>query len=404
MNTNNKKNIAVLFGGRSVEHEISIITGLQLINNMDVVAYNPIPVYIAPDGKWYTGEILLDKNFYKKLPGSISELSEVTVLPDPEKSGLKILNDPSNKKGWFKKKTDDSFLPVDVFFLAFHGTYGEDGCCQGLLEMADATYTGCNVFSAAISMNKWACKELLRTIGVPSLPAYLLERQKTIKNVTAAIDEMFASDSISDYPLFVKPCNLGSSIGIKPAHNKDSLIEAISTVFKYDTHALIEPMLTEMDEINVSVYDADPPVTSVIEVPVSQTGLLDYDQKYVSNKGAKKVSDSSEGMASMDRKIDPADISDELKNDSRKIAAKVFETLQCSGVARIDFMYDTKNNKLYFNEINTLPGSLAFYLWQKSDPPLVYTDLITKIIERAVEKKGLKTALVRDFGFKALFN
>ncbi len=398
------KNIAVLFGGRSVEHEISIITGLQLINNMDVVAYNPVPVYIAPNGKWYTGEKLLDKSFYKGLPGSISELTEVTLLPDPGKNGLKTVDDPSAKKGWFKKKTEEAYIPVDVFFLTFHGTYGEDGCCQGLLEMADATYTGCNVFSSAISMNKWACKELLRCAGVPSLPSCLMERQKTIKNVTAAIEEMFKSESISGFPLFVKPCNLGSSIGIKPAYDQDSLIEAISTVFKYDTHALIEPMLTEMHEINVSVYDADPVVTSVIEVPVSQTGLLDYDQKYVANKGAKKVSDSSEGMASMDRKIDPADISDELKKESRKIAATVFETLQCSGVARIDFMYDTKNKKLYFNEINTLPGSLAFYLWQKSDPPLVYTDLITKVIERAIEKKGLRTSLVRDFGFKALFN
>ena len=161
-----KKNLAVLFGGRSVEHEISVITAIQLMNVIDVTQYNIIPVYIAQTGRWYVGDNLLDKNFYRRLPGSLTEATEVALLPIAGSKGLNYLNTRPN-----------DILPIDIYFLAFHGTFGEDGCIQGMLEMADATYTGCGVLAAALGMNKYQCKMMLKAAGIPVLPAALIDRR-----------------------------------------------------------------------------------------------------------------------------------------------------------------------------------------------------------------------------------
>lgn len=414
-----RKNVAILFGGRSVEHEISILTALQLIEVMDVVRYRPIPVYVAQDGRWYVGNPLLKKDFYKALPDSLATVTEVTLLPKPGTGGLTILHPQSRTLfHWFKSKSvlsvgaqhtaplqgpSSNVIPVDIFFLAFHGTFGEDGCIQGLLETADVAYTGSGVLSSAIGMNKWVCKNLLRAHGIPVLPAALVNREEARRNLTEARAKILSTPGLNEFPLFVKPCNLGSSIGISPAADPPSLDAALVKIFDYDTQAIVEPQVVELTEVNVSVLDDDVPRVSVVETPVSDSGVLTYEDKYTREGGKKTASMASRGMVSLNRKIDPDDLDPQIKEMARQFAKRAFQILGCSGVARIDFILDRTSGNLYFNEINTLPGSLAFYLWEKSNPPLVYTELLNRIIERAIARKRLKEFPKRTLEFRALF-
>ena len=386
------KNLAVLFGGRSVEHEISVITALQLINVLDVERYRPIPVYIAQSGRWYTGEALLNKEFYKKLPASLSQVQEVTLLPVPRIGGLTVL----------QPKKHGEVIPIDIYFLAFHGTYGEDGCIQGLMEMADVAYTGCGVLSAALGMNKYQCKTHLAAHGIPVLPATVVHRDEARKSLTEVRDRILSTPGLEQFPLFVKPCNLGSSIGISVASDIAGLNAALVNTFRYDAQAIVEPCVKDILEINVAVLEDDEPVASVVEMPVSTSGVLTYEDKYLRGEGNKQAGES-QGMASLTRVIDPKDLNAELKQAAIEYALKAFKVLGCSGVARIDFIIDSTTAQIYFNEINTLPGSLSFYLWVKSEPPLLYTELLNRIIERAEMRQRTKVALRRNEGLRALF-
>ncbi len=388
-----KKNLAVLFGGRSVEHEISVITALQLINVIDVTQYNIIPVYIAQTGRWYVGDNLLDKNFYRRLPNSVKSAQEVALLPVAGSKGLTYLNS--------RMET----LPIDIYFLAFHGTFGEDGCIQGMLEMADATYTGCGVLPAALGMNKYQCKIMLNAAGIPVLPAAQIDRRDAQKSLASVREQIFATPGLEQLPLFVKPCNLGSSIGIGVAKDEQTLNACLVNTFRYDSHAIVEPCIKEIVEINISVLEDDDEITaSVIEMPVSLSGVLTFEEKYLRDDGGKKTGGSeSQGMASLSRIIDPPDLNPELKQAALGYAKKAFKVLGCSGVSRIDFIIDASCDRLYFNEINTLPGSLSFYLWMKSSPPLVYTELLNRIIRQAEKRQVTKLALKRQEGMRALF-
>ncbi len=402
-----RKTIAVMFGGRSVEHEISIITGLQLIKAMDVVKYNPLPVYIAPSGKWYAGDALLNREFYRRMPASLTEVDEVTLLPQPNVGGLTVLR-PRRKSGYTTlPATADNVLPVDVFFVSFHGTFGEDGCIQGVLEMAEVPYTGCGVLSAAVGMSKYHCKKLLESHGIPVLPGIVVNRDSIEmnlgNNLAAVREQIMSSPGLEKFPLFVKPLNLGSSIGISKAKDQAGLDAALMQVFKYDYSAIVEPCLDNMMEINVSVLDDTEPIASVLEVPVSSGGDgLTYEDKYMRG-GSKKNAPASQGMAGLTRVIDPQDMAPEMKDAAQDYARRAFKALGCAGVARIDFMVDLSDGKLYFNEINTLPGSLAFYLWMNSHPPIFYTDMLSHIIERAEIRSHRRSSLSREIGFKALF-
>jgi D-alanine-D-alanine ligase len=398
-----KKNIAVLFGGRSVEHEISVITALQLINVLDVTQYQPIPVYIAQSGRWYVGDRLLEKSFYRGLPGSLREVQEVALIPIAGSKGLTVINP---QRGLFGLgKPTNELVPIDVYFLAFHGTFGEDGCIQGMLEMADATYTGCTVLPAALGMNKYKCKKTLEAAGIPVLPAAVVDRTIAQKSLAQVREQIFATPGLEQLPLFVKPCNLGSSIGIGVAKDEASLNGCLVNTFRYDSQAIIEPCVKNILEINVSVVgDEDEVLASVVEMPVSISGVLTYEEKYLRDDGAKKTGESeSQGMASLSRIIDPQEMNQELKQAGIEYAKKAFQILGCSGVSRIDFIIDADTDRLYFNEINTLPGSLSFYLWMKSQPQLVYTELLNRIIQQAEKRQGTKLSLKRQEGMKALF-
>jgi D-alanine-D-alanine ligase len=391
-----KKNLAVLFGGRSVEHEISVITALQLMNVIDVTQYEIIPVYIAQTGRWYVGDNLLAKSFYRRLPNSLTEAQEVALLPVAGSKGLTYLNS--------RRNDILDILPIDIYFLAFHGTFGEDGCIQGMLEMADATYTGCGVLPAALGMNKYQCKMMLKAAGIPVLPAALVDRRDAQKSLAAVREQIFATPGLEQLPLFVKPCNLGSSIGIGVAKDEQTLNACLVNTFRYDSHAIVEPCIKEIVEINVSVLDDDEITASVIEMPVSLSGVLTFEEKYLRDDGGKKTGgNESQGMASLSRIVDPQDLNPELKQAALDYAKKAFKVLGCSGVSRIDFIIDASCDQLYFNEINTLPGSLSFYLWVKSNPPLVYTELLNRIIRQAEKRQVTKLALKRQEGMRALF-
>ena len=383
--------VGVLFGGRSVEHEISVITALQLISAMDTVAYEPVPVYIDIQGRWYTGQLLLDRAFYRRLPGALSELQEVTLLPNPLLGGLVC-------------KVGDTIncanrIPLDVCLMSFHGQHGEDGCVQGLLELAGIPYTGCGVLAAAVLMNKQICKSVAHAQGVPVLPGVVVEKADLLHDPAAAVQRVVSTPGCDRFPLFIKPNNLGSSVGIGRASNEQELLAALLNVFRFDLQALVEPCMTEMFEVNVSVLEGIPPVASVVEIPVSSSGALTYEDKYL--RGGKKTG-ANEGMAALTRMIDPPDLPSELREHIRDYAIRTFQALHCAGVGRFDFIVDKPSGKPYFNELNSPPGSFAFYLWEKSHPRRLYTEVITTIIEGALARASRRASLQCDIGFKAL--
>lgn len=406
-NGDGRKTVAVMFGGRSTEHEISVITALQVLEAMDTVKYNAIPVYIAPSGKWYTGDPLLKREFYRGMPGTLADAQEVTLLPVPGVGGLTILPNKSKKSGFAlfgKKEESEEVIPVDIFFPSFHGSFGEDGCIQGLLELADVAYTGSDLLSSAIAMSKYHCKKFLESHGIPVLPSVLLSRDgmKPGGDLSGLRNQVLSTEGFDKFPLFIKPANLGSSIGIAKATDNASLDSAILQAFKYDHQVIVEPCLDKKLEINVSIMDDVEPKTSVVEIPVSEAGgELTYEDKYI-RSGGKKGGQLSQGMAGLSRVIDPTDLDPTTKSNAQEWALKAFKHIGCGGVARIDFMLDLNTNQLYFNEINPLPGSLAFYLWSNSKPSVLFTDLINTMLDRAVFTKQKKSGLVREIALNAL--
>ena len=312
-----------MFGGRSAEHEISVITALQAISAIDTLCYEVIPVYIHTSGKWYSGKKLLDKSFYRNL--ALSDVQQVTLLPDPTIGGLV----PISAKGSMHL---EKIIPIDVYFLAFHGQFGEDGCVQGLLEMADAAYTGCNVIASSIAMNKYHTKVFLEKQGIPVLSSALISRKAAISSLDEVQRQVLATPGLQHFPLFVKPCHLGSSIGISIANDLPSLNAALAKVFRYDDEAIIEPCVTKLLEINVAVMDGEPPLASVVEIPIASEQALTYEDKYLRNNS--KVSGGSQGMAGLTRLIDPKDLDPAIKQKVTDYALKAFQLLGCSGVGR----------------------------------------------------------------------
>lgn len=393
-----KKNVAVFFGGRSCEHEISIITGLQLIEYLDTNKFNIIPVYIARDGRWYSGQELLNRAIYKDFENKKKVLNEVTLYPYLGQKGLTV----TKKACFFGEK----IIPVDIYFPAFHGEFGEDGCIQGLFELAGVPYVGSGVLPSAIAMSKNTAKTVVSQYGIPVLPSVTINKELVEKEgIEATKKEIFANNTLK-YPVFIKPNNLGSSIGVSKATNDEELLIALTKVFKRDKEALIEPYMDNMFEINISVIDTTEGLrTSVVEIPVTDGSFLSYEDKYLrEGKGKKKggTPKRSEGMASLTRSINPVDLDEKIKNTVSEYAKIAYKAIKASGVGRIDFMYDKNSGTIYLNEFNLIPGSLSFYLWEKSDPVLLYTEELTKMIDRAFEVYSIKQELDRDTGFKAL--
>lgn len=364
-----KLNVGVMFGGRSVEHEVSVVTGLQVIENIDRSKYDVTPIYISRDGDWYTGEELLDIKNYKDTEGLLRKARKVFLPPCPSINGLYFY---PFKTGLFKKEAET--IRIDVVFPALHGMHGEDGTIQGLFELAGIPYAGSSVTGSAVGMDKIIMKDIFKANGIPIVNYTWFFRKDYQKNSDACIKRI---EKDIRYPMFVKPANLGSSIGISKAVDRNSLIFAIEVAIRYDRKVIVEEGVENPIEINCSCLGLDDEVSSsVCEQPVSWKEFLSYDDKYMGGSASKGMRDSV-------RKI-PAPIPDEKSEEIKSLAVKAFKVLDCSGVSRVDFLMEKESMKVYVNEINTIPGSIAFYLWEPCG--ISFKDLISRLIDLAVKK------------------
>jgi D-alanine-D-alanine ligase len=369
-----KLNIAVIFGGRTVEHDVSIVTALQFMDNANKERYSMIPLYISRDGRWYYGEKLRDISFYEKF--NAEQVTQVYLEPTDGSRGIYAAKAGGLFGGGRKPLTD-----IDAVVPSIHGMNGEDGTLQGLLELMNIPYASPGVLGSALGMDKIAMKTAFAGAGLPILPWAGVERSRSQNEGTAVLDEIEKS---LGYPVYVKPSNLGSSIGISRADNREGLQRALEVAFSYDRRAVVEHGVTDIQEINCSALGFEGNVkASFCEQPVSWKEFLTFEEKYLrGGKGAKSTGEKGGGMENMQRLI-PAPISGEMTKAVQEMSVKAFRLLDCRGVVRVDFIIDKASDELYINEINTVPGSFAFYLWEPAGIP--YPKLIDIIIEKAYE-------------------
>lgn len=370
-----KKKIGVIFGSRSCEREVAIISAVQLMRHADQEKYDIIPVYIDESGNWYTGDALKDIGSFK--PFNPDKKGITKVFPDLS-SGSGALLTHARGTGLFSKDRIEIAARIDVYIIVMHGLHGEDGTIQGLLELANVPYTSTGVAGSALGMDKIMMKQFFRGADLPVLPGIGVTRTRYLSEPKSVFEEV---EKELGYPVFVKPANLGSSIGVSRADDRESLEESLELAFEYDRRVLIEAGLDKPIELNCSVLGYDEEIeASPIEMPINQDEFLDFKDKYLASGGSK-------GMASLHRVL-PAPIEDELRDEIQEMSRKIFRMLDCKGVVRIDYMFDKNAGKLYITEINTIPGSLAFYLWENAG--VAYTRLIDRMVGYAEKAHGDK--------------
>ena len=372
-----KKTILVAFGGASPEHEVSVITAHQAISALENSEYKIAPLYITKSGRWLTGDQLLDlKNFedLKKL-----EENSIPCSFGQNEFGQPVLIE--QKSGFFSKPKS---TPVYTVLNAFHGSTGENGSFQGACATFNIPCTGSGVMGSSIGMDKVMAKDICRTYDIRVVESVDFFEQDWIDNQT----QLLQSIENLQYPLIVKPVHLGSSIGVEVVKNQGSLLHAIETAFKYDDHLLVEKVITPLMEINCSVLGSSrKQKTSVCERPLGKEEHLSFEDKYMSDEEVK-------GMASADREI-PANIPEQLSSEIQKTSVEIFKLLSCSGLARLDFLVHEETHEFYFNEINTIPGSFSFYLWEESN--ISFKDLLLELIEIAVKDQNEKSRRIQSY-------
>jgi D-alanine-D-alanine ligase len=392
-----KITVGVLFGGRSVENEISVVTASQVMESMDREKYEIVPIYIAKTGKWYTGKELLDLKRYKDMPSLFRDCTEVYF-----KSIYGDRNLYSNGGFLGREKV---VARIDTILPTLHGTNCEDGTLQGVLEVIGIPYVGCNTFASANGMDKISMKQILRDSGISVVDFVWFtdkEWDHSHKETVEKIEKSLA------YPVIVKPANSGSSVGISPAHNEQELVDAIDNAAQFTTRIIVERMLSNLKEVNCSVMgDYYNCKASECEVPLRSGEILSYSDKYQGGgakgaKGAKcgaKMSAGSKlgskGMSSLKREL-PARIPADVTALVKDYAIRTFKTLGCEGLARVDLMIDQDDNRVYVNEINTIPGSLSSYLWDYTGIP--FGEVIDTLIARSFERAREESFKVVDFG------
>ena len=367
------KKIGIIYGGKSVEHEVSIITGLQVYENLDKSKYTPELIYIDKDGDWFFGE---------------KKLKDLKIYKNWTKKCAKQFQSSLNKKD--KKNILNS---LDAVIIACHGNYGEDGKLQSFLEFLDIPYTSSGVVGSASGMDKIVMKSIFSGIDLPVLPYIWFTRHDWIENSDEVIKKVRYT---LDYPVFVKPANLGSSIGISMVNDEKDLINAIDVASKYDYRIIVEKGVANSVEINCSAIMKDNEVlTSVLEEPVRWEKFLSFDDKYIN------ANSKTKGMGSMGRKI-PAEVTKEQKEHIENYTKQIYKTMDCCGVVRVDYLMDESREHVYVNEINTIPGSFSFYLWEHNDLP--FTKLIDVLIEEALRQAQLRKDKVLKYDSKILDN
>jgi D-alanine-D-alanine ligase len=358
------KNVTVIFGGRSAEHDVSIVTAhIPIIDALRASGkYTVFPIYIAKDGRWYCDEAMNDLKFFST-PDYEARLGRPVGISFDQ--GLVI-----RRPGFFSKP-----IKIDIAFPAMHGTYGEDGSLMGLLRMAGVPFVGCDLFASAVSMDKVLTKQVLQAEGVPVVPYVWFTKSDWQKNAA-----MFHQEIVEKlrYPLFVKPVHLGSSIGITKVKSEDELENALEIAFHYDDKVLVENGITDLVELTLPVMGSTEPHFAHIERPLNKTEFFDFNDKYLT--GGKKGHDGANNAYS---EI-PAAIGQDKTDEVLELAKKVFRALGLYGIARIDFLMDKTSGIVYVNEINTLPGSLYHHNWKKAG--VSNMDLVLGLVELAEER------------------
>lgn len=363
-----KTNIGVFFGGRSTEHEISVISANQAMHAIDRERFDVTPVYITKQGRWYTGEALLDIASYRDIPALLNKCEEVYMRP--------IYDDYSIYRTRHKMFGSDVVTKLDVVIPVLHGSNGEDGTFEGILDSIGIPYAGCDVLASANGMDKITMKMILQASGIPVVNYVWF----TDKEWSARRDDIIADiEKRLNYPVIVKPANLGSSVGIGRARNREELLSRVDDARRYSSRIIVEHMVDNLQEINCSVLgDCDDYQTSVLEEPVKSGEILSYQDKYMGGtKGAK-------GMQASAKRI-PAELPADETAKIQFYAGETFRVLSCHGVSRVDMIIDRDTRDIYVNEINTIPGSLSFYLWEASG--ITFDKLMERLVALALKRK-----------------
>ena len=380
--------VGVIFGGESVEHEVSIISAIQAMNKMDEEKYEVIPIYITKDREWYTGDMLKDIEVYQDL-SLIKKYSENVVLY--YKNGSYVLQ---KKNGLLKRVVKE----IDIAFPIVHGTNVEDGVLQGYLQTIGIPFVGPNVYAAVVGQDKAFMKDVWKEEKLPMTDYvwfYDVDYRNNKEEVLKKIEKL-------KYPLIVKPATTGSSVGISVCENEERLIEGIDEAVQYDSKILVEEVVENLKEVNIAVMgNYESQKVSEIEEVLSDNKFLTFTDKYIGGgkgklKGGMKgaVKTTSKGMASASRKI-PADLEKKTREEIEEVAVKAFKALGSSGNSRIDFLIDEKTKKVYINEINSIPGSLAFYLWDAKD--VNFTQLLEDMINIGIKDYKRRISKTHSF-------
>ncbi len=365
--TDRKIKLAVLFGGRSGEHEVSLMSARSVLSVLDPEKYEVTQVGITKDGRWFTGTDAIDK-----LENGVTDGLEHAILsPDPSEQGLVCV-----ARFAIYKLTD-----IDVFFPVMHGTYSEDGTMQGLLEMADVAYVGAGVVGAAVGMDKGIFKDVMVANNIPVVDTIIVTRREIEQDMEAVIGE---AEELSGYPLFTKPANMGSSVGVTKCNNRSDLQEGLFEAAAYDRRVLIQHGVPNVREIEVSVLGNDDPQASVPGEVEPSREFYSYKSKYI---------DGTSGL------LIPAPLPDETTELIREIAVRAYKAIDCAGMARVDFMIDKDTNAIYLNEVNTIPGftKISMYpkLWEATGLP--YANLVDRLVELALERKIERDRTKHDY-------
>jgi D-alanine-D-alanine ligase len=344
-----KLRVAVIFGGRSGEHEVSLMSARSVLSALDPARYEVTQIGITHEGKWLTGGDVLGRFEQNKFDG----LDPFILSPDP---------------------SDSRFAPhaIDVFFPVLHGTFGEDGTIQGLFELADVAYVGAGVTGSSVGMDKGVFKEVIRANGIPVVESVLALRSEIKEDMNAVLER---AETIGVYPLFTKPANLGSSVGVTKCHNRSDLQEGLMEAASFDRRVLIERGVGNAREIEVSVLGNDDPVASVCGEVLPSREFYSYESKYVDGTSGLEI---------------PAQLPADTAGQIREYAVRAYKLIDCAGMARVDFFVEKDTNRMYLNELNSIPGftKISMYpkLWEASGLP--YAKLVDRLIELALQRKA----------------
>src|SRR5258706_932843 len=358
-----KLRVAVLFGGRSGDHDVSLMSARSVLSVLDAERYEVIQIGITSDGNWFSGPHTLDA--FEK--GNVEDLERVIPPTEPAYQSLYVAR--STKIG----DKLETLSGVDVFFPVLHGPFGEDGTMQGLFELADVAYVGAGVVGSSVGMDKGVFKDVMRANGIPIVDSILVLRCEVEKDINAVIEKV--ERELGTYPLFAKPANLGSSVGISKCNSRSDLSEGLMEAARYDRRLIIEKGAGNAREIEVSVLGNEDPQTSVCGEVLPSREFYSYESKYV---------DGTSGLV-IPAQL-PADVSDQI----REYALRAYKAIDCAGMARADFFVEKDTNRIFLNELNTIPGftSISMYpkLWQASGLP--YAQLVDRLIKLALERKA----------------